>query len=182
MKVEEEIKRLEEKQKVAFFQIEKRFAAIEKALEEFARKLYELESGKGKDKFIELEERVNDLEDLQMLTRLEIIKINESLKKSHLGLRPEEHPDISILNRRIDDLEKSVRDIESKISELKGIENLERIKEFEDVIKRVEEVDVSLLEKKLEEIKDEFTRFKSEMEESMSIMTSLIKKIVERIS
>ena len=151
------IKRLEEKLKENLEVVHRRLNAIENAITDIYSKLSESTEEK---RFKELEERISDVEDLQMLTRIELIKINEFLKKTPIsGIS-------NTLEPRIDHLEKVIKNIEESIS-TKGIKTNEK-----------ESVEIHELNERIERIEREIEKMKNEIENKLIRIVKIIEKSV----
>lgn len=129
-----DLNRPEEKQKFALLQIDKRLAILESATDDL-RATLAVSPAAG------IEDRLESLEDSQMLDRFDIIKIHEAFKKL-TGVA-----DISELESRIADLEKPVTAIPKvevpkvEISEPEIPEDIEaRLDQLESSIESIKEV------------------------------------------
>lgn len=131
-----------------------------------------------KDKPVELEERLQDVEDAQMLTRLEIIKIRNSLKKGGLDKKELESKDISIQSKRLDDLENMIKNLNEKISGLEAVKSLSK-KDLEKLTKVSKREDFSSIKSELEELKNNFESFKNDTEEGIKIIVDSVKKVIK---
>jgi len=157
--IDERLRRLEDRTKINFFEIEKR--------------LSKLESGGEPDEILELKERIAELEDLQMLLELENTKLKEALGVENVLTNPpvtggELEKRISEIEKKISYLEKSGPLPSIDISE---IEN----KIVHDLEKRMGRPVSNELEKKVNEELAEINELKN------SIHSIIDKKINSRL-
>ncbi len=159
--MEGEIKKVEEKLKERIEEVEERLAALENFINTIYEKLQKISQ---EERFRKIEEKISDLEDLQMLNRLEIIKVREILRKTPLGGLT------GTFETRIDFIESSVnrlkRDVETEFSGLSST--------LESVNKRIDEMEarVSNLENRIAALKTEFEKF---AERSVKIMKKVVR-------
>jgi chromosome segregation ATPase len=175
---EDRLKKLEEKLKEDFGILNERINSLEMALQDVYTKLQEIKQEK---RFKEIEERINDLEDLQLLTRIELIKIKEYLRKTPLGGLS------STLEPKLEHLEAVVKNLEEKIEALSlGVHPSEAAEVTttqevfgEDMLKLQHEVED--LKKEVENLKGKMEEFEKTFHENMFRLGKLLKKLVERI-
>ena len=125
------LKKVEEKHRDDVEALTRRIENIESALEEFFSRVEKIEK---MEKLSQLEEKISDMEDLSMLTRIELIKINEYLKKTHFGsFSPTLEPRMDQLEARIKNLEENISAPREDISEVK--KTVEELKASQEKLK-----------------------------------------------
>lgn len=141
-------KKLEEKFRKEIEILEARMDSLEEAISQLYEEMKKISK---EEKIKELEERVSELEDLEMLNKLELLKMNEAMKKGLPG-------GIShTLEPRLEYLEESINRIEKRLENSSfsssGNADISILSEdIEDVRKKVEELDkkIANLEKTVE--------------------------------
>lgn len=177
MGVEDDLKRLEEKHKVAMLQIEKRLVNLETGLTELQNRISLARLAPEQEQRVAaVEERVENAEDLEMLNRMDIIKMKEMLGKEGTGMPA---ADLSIISRRIDDIESTLQGLNEKISV--GTIDTSKIRGFEKIIERAEKIDAAKVSKNVEELKEDFDSFKKETEESIKKIVAISRRIIEHL-
>jgi len=158
MSVEEEIKRLEDKQKLLNFQIEKRLVALEHGLENINVAFSSGALSEEQEKRVNnVEERLETIEDQLMMISIDVIKMKEEIHSEIPAEGSKGIKDILIHNRRLNEIESMVKDIESRIakSHVKSGGN--------------------------DSIRKDFESFKAETEENIEIIVDSIKKILSKM-
>ncbi len=158
MNVEDKIKKLEEKQKIMGFEIEKRLVALEQGFENidlaFSRGALSEEQEKRVSK---IEEKLETIEDQLMILNIDIIKLKEEIQSSVPCEGKGGVKDIIIQNRRLNEIENMIKNLEANMS--KGHAKI------------VGDAD----------LRQEFESFKQETEENIEIIVESIKKILTKI-
>lgn len=157
----EKLKALENKLNTSLLEIEKRFVVLEEHSPE------------------KLEERIKELEDLQMLNDLEIIKIKEKLKDMEVKEDSKKDVDFEELRKLKDEIEDTLKKriiIEKKFKEieekLKGIELFSRHELKEEKIKSMSR-QIYMLRKRIDSIEN----IKNGLEETRLSFQDLLNKL-----
>ncbi|HIQ50107.1 MAG TPA: hypothetical protein EYH56_02845 [Nanoarchaeota archaeon] len=156
------IKKLEEKFKEEIEILGKRMDFLEESISQLYEEMKKISQAQ---KIKELEERISELEDLEMLDKLEILKINEILKKGIPGgISHTLEPKLEYLEKTISKIEKKLENQE--ISSNKIIEINVLSEDIENIRKKVEE-----LEKKICDLEKALN---SGIEKIMEILKKLV--------
>ncbi len=176
MGVEDDLKRLDEKQKAALLQVEKRLVNLESAMVEFQSHVSSVKLAPEQEQRVSaVEERLENTEDLEMLNRLDVIKIKESIGKGEIGAGVSvAHPADLMTQRRLDDLESALRSINEKVSDFDAskFKPGRAIAGKKDAVEALDEI---------EDLKGELNSFRSETEQSVEKIVLSIKKLAENI-
>ncbi len=158
----EEIKRIEHKINEAVKTLTRRMEAVERTVDSFYD---QLEKIKNEDIKVmkELEERVSDIEDLQIITRLELIKIREHLKKTPLGGFSD------TFQPKIDEIEERISRLERKIEGGVSLENNGSSYDFDEI------------KDEIKKLKESIESVRKETEESIAKLSMIIKKLVDNL-
>ena len=142
------VKKLEEKLKKEIEVIEARIDSLEEAISELYDQIKKISK---EEKIKELEERISELEDLEMLDKLELLKINEVMKKGIPGgVSHTLEPKLEYLEKAISRIEKKLES--GSVSSGEGMDISILSEDIENTRKKVEELEKKVvnLEKTLE--------------------------------
>lgn len=179
MGIEDDFKRFEEKQKFANLQIDKRLAQLETIIENLRQYISRGQlTPQQEQRVADLEERMGDIEDLQMLNRLDILQIKDAIKKistAPIGMLGEEitpAADISGLESRMAALEQSLAaGGESKVASMDLNIHKMRLDDLERVTK--EAVD------EIGKLKSSVENFREENNKKFGLLINALKRIAE---
>ncbi len=160
-----DIERLEKKIANISDVLERRIEGLERFADQVFSDINQLREDTHK-KLKELENRISDIEDLQLLTRIEVIKMKEFLEKTPLGGFSE------TLEPKIDFIEEKLNNIERKLEGGITISNngsSEKLVELDDV------------KNEIEKLKKEIQNIRKETNESVEKLSKIIKKLVENL-
>lgn len=177
MAVEDDVRRLDEKQKESFLQAEKRLVNLESAMQNLSLRIQQGSLAPEQEQRVALvEEKLENVEDLQMVANLDIIKIREAVDKLQSGgagaysgaagtaaSAPENMP--ADVESRLDRLEGRVDDIASAKSSGGG---------------RAAKTEAPAAGE-MKKMREDFESFRAETEESVKIIVNSIRKILEKI-
>ncbi len=177
MGVEDDLKRLDEKQKAALLQMEKRLVNLESGITELQSSITAGNLTQQQEQRVAaVEERLENTEDLEMLNRLDVIKIKEAIGKGEIGVSAA-HPADLMTQRRLDDLESALRNLNEKVSDF----DTSKIKELKGIVDRAEKSGAGSSLKDINALREDFDSFKKETEESVEKIVLSIKKFAEKL-
>lgn len=173
MSVEDDLKRIDEKQKAALLQVEKRLVNLESGLSELQSRITAgVLTPQQEQRVTAVEERLENTEDLEMLNRMDIIKIKENI-----GAGTGAPVADAMTHKRLDDLESALRSLNEKFSAF----DTSKIREVEKIMEKAERINAVKISNDIDSLKEEFSSFRKETEDSMEKIVSSIRKIAERI-
>lgn len=156
----DDVKRMDEKYKAAFLEIEKRLVNLESSIE-VVKGLQKGNLTPAQEQRVSaVEERLENVEDLQMLANLDLIKLKETVEKLTPGSFVQSGQPIG---SNVLFLEDKLKEIESRISG-----------------KTITGTDTEI-KNEIKSLKEDLESFKKETEESIKIIVGSIKKIAEKM-
>lgn len=179
MSVEDDVKRLDEKMKISLLQAEKRLSNIESSLQNLSSGMQRGSlTTEQEGRVATVEERLENVEDLQMVANLDLLKMREFVEKLPEGAQPNAASATGnpVLENRVSGIESAIRKLENKVSEYgaeRAIGEMHPAKpvgsapEFED------------LRKDISQLRAEVSSFRSETEEVIKVIISSIKRLSE---
>ena len=167
--IRERFKKLDEKNKVNAFKNEKKLSKIDP--QPFAQTPNVSETPDISNQYPDFQERLAELEDLQMLLELEITKIKEMLFNESGSLVAEPVP--SDISGKLNDIEARISSLEQNIEGM----NFEKIEEVENKLKDIERirtpgVKVTFSSDKLDELRNEIVSLKSRLHDLETMPSS----------
>lgn len=122
-----------------------------------------------------VEERLDNLEDVQMVANLDLIKMKETLEKSPSGMQP----GFSV-GANIPDLEKRLNDVESLLKRIEGRPSAPGPQKTSGETRAAgSSRDIQEIKNQISQMKAELSSFKSDTEEVIKALISSVKRLSE---
>lgn len=177
MSVEDDLRRIDEKQKASFLQAEKRLASLESAIQNISLRMQQGGLAPEQEQRVaSVEEKLEGVEDLQMVANLDLIKIREAAEKMEPGGFAARAPPAGTGNAleggALENLESRFEKLEEKVGDITSSGgSVSASKPTADIAARND----------IKKMREDFESFRKETEDSVKIIVSSIKKIIERM-